>query len=199
MPHPIVSGAMSSSEQRWINLEKASVLVLEQSAYSFKILSQILRGFGIREIFGPKTVINAINVVENTVLNLIIADPGFDEGRGLEFLRWLRRAPGNDNRWAPIILLLGHTTPAAVKMARDAGANVILAKPYPPRTLLDRILWVSRDKRPYVEVGAYVGPDRRFKTEGPPDSTQGRREEDAQACTQADDSGGEVRQRAEAS
>jgi hypothetical protein len=43
--------------------------------------------------------------------------------------------------------------------------------------LLQRILWVSRDKRPFVEVGEYLGPDRRFKMDGPPQG-MARREGD---------------------
>ncbi|MBL8550794.1 MAG: response regulator [Hyphomonadaceae bacterium] len=176
------------SEQSWLNLEKVSVLALEQSAYGMKILAQILRGFGIREIHVPKTVGEATAIASRFPLNLIIADPGFDDGKGQEFLRWLRRADQNQNRFVPIILSLGHSTPASVKLARDTGANFVVAKPYPPKTLLDRILWVARDKRPYVEVGDYVGPDRRFKSDGPPKNVKGRRENDpASAPVQAEE------------
>ena len=32
--------------------------------------------------------------------------------------------------------------------------------------LLERILWVARDSRPFLEVGDYLGPDRRFRHSG---------------------------------
>jgi DNA-binding response OmpR family regulator len=157
------------------------VLALEQSAYSLKILTQVLRGFGIRDVHGPRDAAAATDFASRKPLNLVIADPGFDDGKGLGLLRWLRRADGNQNRFVPIILVLGHSTSTQVKLARDTGANFVVAKPYPPKVLLDRILWVARDQRPYVEVGEYVGPDRRFKANGPPENTHGRRESDARA------------------
>lgn len=42
-------------------------------------------------------------------------------------------------------------------------------------------MFVARDKRPFVEVGRYIGPDRRFKFEGPPSDSDGRRDGDLKA------------------
>jgi hypothetical protein len=44
--------------------------------------------------------------------------------------------------------------------------------------LLERINWVARDERSVIETDTYCGPDRRFKREGPPIGTQGRRSDD---------------------
>ena len=63
-------------------------------------------------------------------------------------------------------------------MARDVGANFVVAKPLSAAVLLQRVLWVGRDRRPFVNAENYVGPDRRFKFEGPPPGTEGRRESD---------------------
>src|SRR5262249_39564505 len=79
----------------------------------------------------------------------------------------------------PIILTSGHSTPTDVRRSRDIGANFFVAKPLSAKVLLDRILWVSRDRRPFVEVGDFIGPDRRFKFEGPPPGCEGRRSSDA--------------------
>ena len=159
----------------FINLERVSVLALEQSAYGQKILSQVLRGLGVQEVHGATDLERAKEIVSTSALNLIIADPGFADGSGIEFLRWARRLQGSTNRFAPIILMLGHTTQTAVGLARDAGANAVLVKPYAPKILLERIVSVSRDKRPYVEAPTYVGPDRRFREEALPEGMAGRR------------------------
>jgi hypothetical protein len=44
----------------------------------------------------------------------------------------------------------------------------------PRGVLLERILWVARDKRPFVECESYVGPDRRLKNLVPPPAAQHR-------------------------
>jgi len=161
--------------KRWINLERVSIMLLEQSDHGCKISSQILRGFGIRDIHTPRTLNEARALTCHSQLDLIIADPTALNGAGMDFLRWLRRAEGNANRFAPLILVSGHSTMTAVMLSRDAGANFFVAKPFTPKVLLERIMFVARDKRPYVEAGQYVGPDRRWKGDGPPDGTPGRR------------------------
>ncbi len=153
-------------------------MLLEPSDHGRKISSQILRGFGIRHIHACRTMDEARALTRQMQLDLIIADPGALDGAGMEFLRWLRRAETNANRFVPIILVSGHSTTAAVMLSRDAGANFFVAKPFTPKVLLERIMFVARDKRPYVEAGAYTGPDRRWKGDGPPDGTPGRRNSD---------------------
>src|SRR5665213_2141524 len=68
-----------------------------------------------------------------------------------------------------------HTERGAVERARDCGSNIVLAKPVSPQSLLERIIWIAREKRPFVNCGSYMGPDRRFHDTGPPAGVQGRR------------------------
>ena len=64
---------------------------------------------------------------------------------------------------------------------RDAGSNYVVAKPITPKVLLERIFWVAREERAFIECDSYIGPDRRFKHEGPPPGTDGRRKDDLPA------------------
>ena len=161
--------------KRWINLERVCVMLLEQSDHGRKISAQILRGFGIRDIRACRTMDEARALTNSLQFDLVIADPSALGGQGMDFLRWLRRSEKNANRFVPIILVSGHSTSAAVMLSRDAGANFFVAKPFTPKVLLERIMFVARDKRPYVDAGTYVGPDRRWKGDAPPDGTPGRR------------------------
>jgi CheY-like chemotaxis protein len=173
------------AQGRWINFQQVSLLVLDQSAHGCKILSQIVRGFGIRRVVACTSVSEARHMLTTRTFDLMIADPAVEGDEGIVLMRWLRREEKNKNRFVPIILISGHATSTIVRYARDCGANFFIAKPLTARTLLDRILWVARDKRPFVQVGDYLGPDRRFKVDGPPDGNSGRRENDAK--TQAAD------------
>ena len=51
----------------------------------------------------------------------------------------------------------------------------MIAKPISPKVLLDRLFWLARDKRDFIEADTYVGPDRRFKHLGPPAGSVERR------------------------
>ena len=151
------------------------MLVFERSADSSKILVQMMRGFGAAKITEVNSLEAARFHVQNEVVDIIIADPEAAGGEAMEFLRWLRRSNLDPNRFTSILLVAGHIKDGLVKLARDSGANFVIAKPLAPKVLLDRILWVASDKRPFVDAGVYVGPDRRFHTSGLPMDRPGRR------------------------
>jgi DNA-binding response OmpR family regulator len=84
----------------------------------------------------------------------------------------------------PIIVMSGYTQLRLIATARDSGAHIVLRKPVAPQTLFDRILWVARVGRPFMETTNYIGPDRRFHDIEPPDG-QYRRETEAPMAKEA--------------
>jgi hypothetical protein len=73
---------------------------------------------------------------------------------------------------------LGPHPALAGVQGRDAGANFTIAKPITPKIVLERILWAAKEDRQFIECETYLGPDRRFKNDGPPSGAKGRRRED---------------------
>lgn len=162
-----------------LNLSLVSVLLLDSSQHGLEILAQILKGFGAQEVHRCLSVADAERIIKRSSIDLIIADPATRDGDGYELLKWLRSAPAERNRQVPMIVVSGHSTPTRVGKARDVGANFFVVKPVSPKTLLERILWINRDKRAFVEMDdGYCGPDRRFKFIGPPVGSDGRRNND---------------------
>lgn len=164
-----------------INLRRASVLVLDGNPQALDLMRQILAGFGVRSIHVAETAKDARALFNTHVLDLVIVDPLFNDGSGYEFMRWARREEDAANRCVGVIAAMGHQTLTNVRMARDAGANLVVAKPLSPDVLLRRITWVAREKRSFIVAPGYVGPDRRFKNEGPPPGINGRRCDDLSA------------------
>ena len=76
------------------------------------------------------------------------------------------------------MIISGHTQKSKVEKARDCGANFIVAKPLTPKVMIDRVIWVARENRSFIECADYLGPDRRFHSIGPPPNTEGRRSDD---------------------
>lgn len=161
-----------------INLSKAVVLVVETTVHAADILGQILKGFGVAETHRTNSVREASDLLRTKSFDLILIDPDAEGGAGYAMVRNLRASMVEPNCFAPIILMSGHPRVSRVKQARDTGANFFISKPIAPNVLLQRILWVARDKRPFVEAGGYIGPDRRFKFEGLPPDSDGRRSTD---------------------
>jgi len=160
------------------NLQRASVLLLEETPLGMSILVQILTGFGAKVLHRCETVEEAEQTVQKVECDLMVVDAMGPSGAGYEFVRWVRRSGIAPNCYAPVLLTSGHTPNNAVSKARDCGAHFIIAKPLTPISVLERILWISKEGRRFVECDSYVGPDRRFKNDGVPAGMVGRRRDD---------------------
>lgn len=160
-----------------INLSKASVILVDGSSHSLDVTAQILKGFGVPTVHRFSNLKDTSKFLSQRTADLMIIDPSIDDGAGYDCVSELRHS-GRQNATMPVILVSGHIHKADVARARDSGANFVVAKPLAPVILLQRLMWVAKDKRPFVDAGSYIGPDRRFKFEGPPAGSEGRRAED---------------------
>jgi len=161
-----------------INLEKAAVLLLSSES-GMDMLRRIFDGFGVRHPYVCHSGARAMQVCRESDLDLIVCDGSLEGGETYDFIAELRRSDIDPNRFAPVMVIQGHTPLDQIEKARDCGANFVVAKPITPRTLLERVLWIAQEQRPFVELDDYVGPDRRFHNHGPPDSAgTGRRRSD---------------------
>ena len=167
-----------------INLERISILLLDSNHQGMDILSQIFGGFGARNLYRCTKVSDAADFIKNGEIDLIICSDVLDVDDGYDFVRWLRRLEGNPNIYAPVIMVSGHTKRSVVGKARDCGANFLLAKPISPQVVLERVMWVAREKRPFLETDDYTGPDRRHH-EATAAENKGRRKGDREALAKA--------------
>lgn len=160
-----------------IDLRQARVLCADETSQGVEILGQILMGFGVQTIVRAQSADDFRRVVSKQAFDLILIDASLG-GNGYDLVQWLRRSTLEVNRYAPTVVLSGHTPRSQVELARDCGASFVVTKPVSPTTLLERVLWVGRTARMFVEAETYVGPDRRFKNQGVPADTKGRRKGD---------------------
>lgn len=146
-----------------INLTSAATMVVDDSPFALELTTQALMGFGIRARHACVGAAEAMEILKDHNIDLLVVDcemPGID---GFELVRWLRRSGLEPNALVPVIMTAAHIRRTRVAEARDCGANFIVTKPFSATTLLERIVWVSRDERPFLEIGDYFGPDRRFR------------------------------------
>jgi CheY-like chemotaxis protein len=164
-----------------INLDRSVVLLVEHNSQALEALNAMFRGFGVRKQFKCGSGAEAMHYVKTQELDLIVTDASMPDMDGYDFIRWLRREAPEHARFTPVILLTGHAARSMVEKSRDSGANFVVARPFTPEVLLQRIFWVAKDERQMVVAENYVGPDRRFKNMGPPLGVRGRRKDDLSA------------------
>ena len=73
-----------------INLERATVLLMEASPQGMDILVQVLNGFGVRTPLRAMSGASAMEMVKSHLLDLIIVDAQLSDMEGYEFVKWLR-------------------------------------------------------------------------------------------------------------
>ena len=164
-----------------INLEQASVMLVDDNPEGMAILVQIITAFGVKLLQRATTAEMAEKLSGTVPLDLVLASATLRVSSGYDFTSWLRRSNLKPNAYAPVILVSGHTVLSDVQKARDCGANFLVAKPVSPNVLFERAAWISRENRKFVEAEGYIGPDRRFSSMGPPVGTNGRRADDLPA------------------
>ena len=157
-------------------------LVVDGSDQSADILCSILSAFGLRNIVRASNGKEAQAEIRLRPFDLVLTDGLMSEMDGYDLIHWLRREPG-DARMTPAIVISAHTPGENVLKARDCGANYTITKPISPSVVLERIIWVSRTDRMFIESDGYKGPDRRCRNMGPPvEHPDGRRRDDEPAA-----------------
>jgi two-component system, chemotaxis family, chemotaxis protein CheY len=169
-----------------INIAGLSFLLVDPNPHSSTIVHSILRGFGATRIIEVRTPHDAIQVLTDQKIDMMLVEPVLENGKGLAFIRSIRQDPNNPFRTMPILVVTGDTRTSTIKTARDCGANMVIAKPMSPASLYERLTWVAFHPRSFAETSAYFGPDRRFKIEGLPDGS-GRRAGDGEVAIAADE------------
>jgi two-component system, chemotaxis family, chemotaxis protein CheY len=170
-----------------VNFRDLVVLVADASSYMSMLIHSMLRGFGANKVIEVRHSIHVLQVLSAQRIDIFICDSRLPSLGGLKLTRAIRGKVDNEHRTMPIIVMSSDSSETMIKLARDAGANMVIAKPISPASLYDRLTWVAFNPRKFVDTEAYFGPDRRFKIEGYPGGV-GRRKGD-KAVEVAEESG----------
>jgi two-component system, chemotaxis family, chemotaxis protein CheY len=158
-----------------INLRDLVILVADPSSYMSMLIHSMLRGFGSNKVLEARSSTNVLHILTNQKIDILICDSRLPPHGGLPLTRAIRRKQDNANRTIPILVMTSDGRETTVKLARDAGANMVITKPMSPGSLYDRLAWIAFNPRQFVDTPAYFGPDRRFKIEGYPNGIGRRR------------------------
>lgn len=172
------------------NLEGAAILLVDETPMGMSILVSVVTGLGAKLLYRCASVEAAQEAVAQHHIDLAIIDGLAPSGAGYDLVKWIRQNAREPNCFAPILLTTGHTPANDIVRARDCGGNIIIRKPIAPIVLLERIIWASKEGRPYLFSDGYVGPDRRFQDKDPPGGV-GRRRGDAEAAITGANGAGE--------
>jgi CheY-like chemotaxis protein len=160
-----------------VNLRDLVILVADPNSYLRRVVNGMLRAFGANKVLEVEHSLGLLQALSSQKIDILLCDTRLSPHGGLKITRTIRRNADNENRTVPILLMSSDTSETMIKNARDAGANMVVAKPMSPNSLYDRLGWIAFNPRPFIDTPSYFGPDRRFKIEGYPGGV-GRRKGD---------------------
>jgi two-component system, chemotaxis family, chemotaxis protein CheY len=160
-----------------VNFRDLVMLIADSSSYMSMLIQGMLRGFGANKVLDMRTSSAVLQALGTNKFDILICDARLPPHGGLKLTREIRGSVDNENRTIPILMMMSDSRETTIKQVRDAGANMVIAKPLSPVSLYDRLAWIAFQPRHFVDAPTYFGPDRRFKIEGYPNGV-GRRKGD---------------------
>lgn len=120
-------------------MNQKRILIVDDSSVMRKIVERSLRqaGFTISEVLEANNGAEAIEMVQNAKLDLILTDVNMPTMDGLEFVRKLRaekRAEG-----VPVVMITTEASETRVLEAISCGAQGYIRKPFTPDQVKEHI------------------------------------------------------------
>lgn len=132
-------GKIVSMEQKTIDYERFSVLVIEDQPFVRRTIMQILMQIGFRRIAEADNGETGMQECIRTTPDLIVCDIDMKPVSGLQFLERLRGAGEAVDSRTPVVFLTNHTESEIVKKAMALGVNAFVVKPPSMSALKERV------------------------------------------------------------
>jgi CheY-like chemotaxis protein len=152
------------------DLALLKVLVVDDNQNVQKLIGDVLRAGGVGQVETADDGVHAREMIARWDPHIVFCDWSMPVMSGIELTRSIRQAAVRPDRripnpQVPVIVVTGHRSEADVRMARKAGVNEFVIKPFTPAALLSRIQLVLTRPRPFIISEDYIGPDRRRRVE----------------------------------
>lgn len=143
-----------------LDVTQLNILIVEDNVHFRTLMRSILQALGLENLEEAQDGLEALEVLESQTPDLVIVDWKMEGMDGVEFIQKIRALVG-PNRFVPIIMVTGYTETSLKTKARDAGVSDFLGKPISAQSLLNRVVGVMENPRPFYQTDDFFGPDRR--------------------------------------
>lgn len=142
-------------------LASARILFVDDSEMMLEILYTCLKTWNVPNAVSAETSTQCLDELERHSFDALIVDWRLRGEDGLDLVRKIRRELPDPVRRTPVVLCTGYTEHRRVMMARDAGINEVLCKPFVPKQLFLKLGSAMLDGRKFIVTEDYVGPEPR--------------------------------------
>ncbi|MGE0254563.1 MAG: response regulator [Alphaproteobacteria bacterium] len=125
-------------------LELMQVLLVDDNRHTRRLVRAVLGTVGIEQVLEASDGQEAFDLFCHNGIDLIVTDWEMTRLDGLTFVNLVRSSPQSPRPDVPILMLTSHARMERVRQAREAGIDGFVVKPFSARTLLEKILSVTR-------------------------------------------------------
>ncbi|MDO9222670.1 MAG: response regulator [Caulobacter sp.] len=147
-------------------LSALRILVVDDHPSTLRLVCDVLRASGVGQVFTARDGLEGLRALARHDPHLVFCDWNMPRMDGEAFARTIRRTavapdPRVPDPRVPIVMLTGKREQRDVEVARRAGVDEFVVKPFTPAALLTRIDTALNRRRPFVISEVFIGPDRR--------------------------------------
>jgi two-component system chemotaxis response regulator CheY len=142
-------------------IQALCVLVVDDNQYMRKTVRNLLVNCGVKDIYEAGDGITALDTLRTVGADVVILDWEMPLLNGAEFVRIVRSPGVFPMPDVAIIMLSGHGERWRVLEAARIGVNEYLVKPVSAKAIYDRLVSITLQPRPSVQLGDYYGPEPR--------------------------------------
>lgn len=150
-----------SKKEIFDRIQALCVLVVDDNQYMRKMVRNLLVNCGIKDIYEAPDGIAGLDIIRTVGPDVVILDWEMPLLNGAEMVRIVRSPGVFPMPDVPIIMLSGHGERWRVVEAMRLGVNEYLIKPVSAKALYDRLVSITMQPRPAVQLGDYYGPEPR--------------------------------------
>jgi two-component system, chemotaxis family, chemotaxis protein CheY len=128
-------------------MENMRVLIVDDSSVMRKIIERMLRqaGIDVKQVFEAGNGAEALSVLKDSSVDLILCDINMPVMDGLEFVKQL---PGVENaKGVPVVMITTEGSEGHVVQALSAGARGYIRKPFTPDQVKEHVIPVLAGAR----------------------------------------------------
>jgi two-component system chemotaxis response regulator CheY len=123
------------------DLAEVKVLLVDDSLSSRRFMRRVLENLGITQFIEAANGSEAVMVLNDTTVNLVVTDYNMPEMDGKALIDYIRQRSWQST--VPVLMVTGESDYSRLAAVEEAGVSGICDKPFEPavvRTLLTRIL-----------------------------------------------------------
>lgn len=139
------------------SLDSLDVLLIHENRGMRTLLTAVLKSNGVRRIRSDGDSNNVLSGMLEMTPDVVMLQWNLQEGDAETLIRSMRTEAMRPLCFVPVIVLSEQVSRSVIAAAVEAGASSVVKTPVSPKTLVDRLNWITNDTRCfYNDHGRYV-------------------------------------------